>query len=68
MSLLCYLLILRHPGRRDVAGGAFWFLALSEAGFLLIVAAFLILAALSRPCAPLPASRSARCCCRATSP
>jgi Ni,Fe-hydrogenase III small subunit len=45
MSLLCYLLILRHPGRRDVARGAFWFLALSETGFLLIVAAFVILAA-----------------------
>ena len=45
MSLLCYLLILRHPARREVARGAFWFLALSETGFLLIVAAFVILAA-----------------------
>jgi hydrogenase-4 component B len=45
MALLCYLLILRRPRRADVAGGAFWFLALSEAGFILIVAAFVILAA-----------------------
>jgi formate hydrogenlyase subunit 3/multisubunit Na+/H+ antiporter MnhD subunit len=45
MALLCYLLILRHPRRSDVAGGAFWFLALSETGFMLIVAAFVILAA-----------------------
>ncbi|HUJ07282.1 MAG TPA: proton-conducting transporter membrane subunit [Streptosporangiaceae bacterium] len=45
VALLCYLLILRHPGRTDVAGGAFWFLALSETGFVLLVAAFVILAA-----------------------
>jgi hydrogenase-4 component B len=44
-ALLCYLLILRHPRRREVAGGAFWFLALSETGFVLIIAAFVILAA-----------------------
>ncbi|MBO0771054.1 MAG: hypothetical protein J2P35_06305 [Actinobacteria bacterium] len=45
MALLCYLLILRHPRRAEVAGGAFWFLALSETGFVLIVAAFVILSA-----------------------
>ncbi len=45
MALLCYLLILRRPRRDDVAAGAFWFLALSETGFVLIVAAFVILAA-----------------------
>jgi len=45
MALLCYLLILRHPRRDDVARGAFWFLSLSEIGFVLIVAAFVILAA-----------------------
>lgn len=44
VALLCYLLILRHPRRTEVAGGAFWFLALSETGFVLIVAAFLVLA------------------------
>ena len=44
VALLCYLLILRHPGRPDAAGGAFWFLALSETGFVLVVAAFVILA------------------------
>ena len=44
MALLCYLLILRHPRRSEVAAGAFWFLALSETGFVLIVAAFVILA------------------------
>jgi hydrogenase-4 component B len=44
MALLSYLLILRHPRRTDVAGGAFWFLALSECGFVLIVAALVILA------------------------
>ncbi|MGH3155598.1 MAG: proton-conducting transporter membrane subunit, partial [Streptosporangiaceae bacterium] len=43
-ALLCYLLILRHPRRPQVARGAFWFLALSEAGFVLIIAAFVILA------------------------
>jgi hydrogenase-4 component B len=44
MSLTCYLLILRHVRRDDVSRGAFWFLALSEIGFLLVVAAFVILA------------------------
>jgi hydrogenase-4 component B len=43
MSLACYLLILRHPRAIAAARGAFWFLALSEAGFLLVVAAFVIL-------------------------
>jgi hydrogenase-4 component B len=45
MALLCYLLILRRPRRTEVAAGAFWFLALSEVGFVAIVAAFVILAA-----------------------
>jgi NADH:ubiquinone oxidoreductase subunit 2 (subunit N) len=36
MALLCYLVILRRPSRDDVAAGAFWFLALSEIGFVLI--------------------------------
>jgi len=45
MSLACYLLILRYPRRAEVARGAFWFLALSEIGFLLVVAAFVILSA-----------------------
>src|SRR5579863_6621455 len=45
MSLACYLLILRHPRDLAVARGAFWFLALSEVGFLLVVAAFVILSA-----------------------
>jgi len=45
MALLCYLLILRRPRRIEVAAGAFWFLALSEVGFVAIVAAFVILAA-----------------------
>jgi len=44
MALLCYALILHRPRSREVASGAFWFLALSEAGFVLIVAAFAILA------------------------
>ncbi|MGH3401929.1 MAG: proton-conducting transporter membrane subunit, partial [Streptosporangiaceae bacterium] len=44
MALLCYFLILRRPRSTQVAGGAFWFLALSEIGFVLIVAAFVILA------------------------
>jgi hydrogenase-4 component B len=44
MSLTCYLVILRRPRDRAVARGAFWFLALSEIGFLLVVAAFVILA------------------------
>ena len=45
MALLCYVLILRRPRQREVAAGAFWFLALSEVGFVAIVAAFVILAA-----------------------
>ncbi len=45
VALLCYLLILRNPRQPEVAGGAFWFLALSETGFVLVVAAFVILAA-----------------------
>jgi hydrogenase-4 component B len=45
MGLTCYLLILRHPRNDESARSAFWFLALSEIGFLLIVAAFVILAA-----------------------
>jgi hydrogenase-4 component B len=44
VALFCYLLILRWPRQDEVAGGAFWFLALSETGFVLIVAAFVILA------------------------
>jgi hydrogenase-4 component B len=44
MALLCYLLILRHHRQAGVARGAFLFLALSEIGFVLIVAAFVILA------------------------
>jgi hydrogenase-4 component B len=43
-ALLCYLLILRNPRRDSAAAGAFWFLALSETGFVLIVAAFVMLA------------------------
>ena len=45
MSLACYLIILRHPRSSASARGAFWFLALSEIGFLLVVAAFVILSA-----------------------
>jgi hydrogenase-4 component B len=44
MAVLCYLMILRHQRRAGVAAGAFWFLALSELGFGLIVAAFVLLA------------------------
>jgi hydrogenase-4 component B len=44
MAVASYLVILRRPRRNDVAAGAFWFLALSEIGFVLIVAAFVILA------------------------
>jgi len=43
MALLCYALILHRPRSETVASGAFWFLALSEAGFVLVVAAFAIL-------------------------
>jgi hydrogenase-4 component B len=45
MALTCYLLILRHHKRAGVTEGAFLFIALSEAGFVLIVLAFAILAA-----------------------
>ncbi len=45
MSLACYLLILRHLRSAESARSAFWFLALSEIGFLLVVAAFVILSA-----------------------
>jgi hydrogenase-4 component B len=45
MTLACYLIILRHPRREETARGAFWFLALSEIGFLLVVAAFVIMSA-----------------------
>ncbi len=45
MALLCYLIVLRRPQRSEVAAGAFWFLSLSEMGFVLIIAAFVILAA-----------------------
>ena len=45
MSLACYLVILRHLRSAESARGAFWFLALSEISFLLIVAAFVILSA-----------------------
>ena len=44
MALLCYLLILRHQDRPGVPQGAFLFLALGETGFVLIIAAFVILA------------------------
>ena len=44
IALLCYMLILRHHKRQGVARGAFLFLALGETGFVLIVAAFVILA------------------------
>lgn len=44
MALLCYLLILRRHRERSVADGGFWFLALSEVGFGMIIAAFVIMA------------------------
>ena len=44
MALTCYVLILRHHRRPGVAHAAFLFVALSEAGFILIVLAFAILA------------------------
>lgn len=43
MALLCYLLVLRHARDDQTARGAFWFLALSEVGFVLIVASLVIL-------------------------
>lgn len=43
MALLCYLLVLRHHTDEGVPAGGFWFLALSELGFAMIVAAFVIL-------------------------
>lgn len=45
MTLFSYLVVLRHHRRTGVARAAFLFLALGEAGFALIVAAFAILAA-----------------------
>ncbi len=45
MTLFSYLLILRHHRRVGVAKAAFLFLALGEVGFVLIVAAFAVLAA-----------------------
>ncbi len=50
MAVAAYLVILRRPRREDVAAGAFWFLALPEIGFVLIVAAFVILP--PRPAVP----------------
>lgn len=44
MALLCYLLVVRHHSEKGVSASGFWFLALSEVGFALIVAAFVILA------------------------
>jgi len=44
MALLSYLLILRHQFDTAAVNGAFWFFALSEAGFALIISAFVILA------------------------
>jgi len=44
MAVFSYLVVLRHHRREGVARAAFLFLALSEAGFVLIVAAFAILA------------------------
>jgi formate hydrogenlyase subunit 3/multisubunit Na+/H+ antiporter MnhD subunit len=44
MTLSSYLLIMRHHMRRGTADGGFQFLALGEAGFACIVAAFAILA------------------------
>jgi hydrogenase-4 component B len=45
MTLFSYLVIVRHHRRAGVARGGFWFLALSELGFALIVVAFALLAA-----------------------
>jgi len=43
MTAFSYLLILRHHQQRSVMAGGFWFLALGELGFALVVAAFAIL-------------------------
>jgi hydrogenase-4 component B len=43
MTLLSYLLILRHHQLQGVARAAFWFVAIGEAGFALLIAAFAIL-------------------------
>jgi hydrogenase-4 component B len=43
VTLLSYLLILRHHQRQGVARAAFWFVAIGEAGFALLIAAFAIL-------------------------
>ena len=45
MAVLSYLLILRYHRRDGVPAGAFWFLALSEVGFGLIIAAFVLVSA-----------------------
>jgi hydrogenase-4 component B len=45
MAALSYLLVMRNYRRHEVAAGGFWFLGLSELGFVCIVAAFLLLAA-----------------------
>ncbi len=44
MTVLSYLLILRHHKQHGVARGAFLFAALGEVGFVLIIGAFAILA------------------------
>jgi len=44
MTLACTLVILRHHRQRGVGHGAFLFLALGEVGFVMVIAAFVILA------------------------
>ena len=44
MTLTCGLLVLRHRSEKGVGRAAYLFLALGEVGFVLIVAAFVILA------------------------
>ncbi|MGH9106633.1 MAG: proton-conducting transporter membrane subunit [Acidimicrobiales bacterium] len=44
MTLTCALVVLRHPRQPGVGRGTFSFLALSEAGFALVVVAFVIMA------------------------
>jgi hydrogenase-4 component B len=43
ITAFSYLLILRHHQQRQVTAAGFWFLALGELGFALVVAAFAIL-------------------------
>lgn len=43
MALSSFLLVLRQHTRDGVTRGGFWFLALSEVGFALVIAAFLLL-------------------------